>query len=83
MTLTAEKEYKHFGETAGASHHDFDLVHELTRRLETLWRCDQFIANAERKPEIQQFWRELKKQEQQNVKRLKELIGSEVKAGCF
>jgi len=83
MTLTAEKEYQHIGETAGAADHDFDLVHELTRRLETLWRCDQFIANAEKKPEIQTFWREIKQQEQQNVERLKQLICEEVKGGCF
>ncbi|TVQ51788.1 MAG: hypothetical protein EA377_11625 [Phycisphaerales bacterium] len=83
MTLTAEKEYQHIGETAGATDHDFDLVHELTRRLETLWRCDQFIANASGKPELQKFWREIKQQEQQNVKRLKELICDEVKEECF
>lgn len=83
MTLTAEREYQHIGETAGARDHDYDLVHELNKRLEAIWRYDQYIANAESKPEVQRFWRELKSQEQDNVQRLKMLISEEVKQGCF
>lgn len=83
MTLTAEQEYKHIGETRGAEDHDFDLVSELHRRLEGLWRYDQYLANAEGKPELQELWRNLKNQENQNVKRLKQLITSEIKEGCF
>ena len=49
MTLAAEKEYAHLGETAGAADHDHDLVHELGKRLDALWRYDQYIANAHAK----------------------------------
>jgi len=83
MSLTAEKEYKYIGTTAGAADHDYDLVHELSRRLESLWRSDQCIANADGKSELQAFWRDLKRQEQQNVARLKELIRCEIGANCF
>ena len=83
MTLAAEKEYAHLGETAGAADHDHDLVHELGKRLDALWRYDQYIANAHAKDELQSFWRELKDQEQRNVGRLKELISHEIRNGCF
>jgi hypothetical protein len=83
MAITAEKEYRFIGATAGAKDHDYDLLHELTKRLESLWRSDQYIANAEQKPKVQEFWRDLKRQEQQNVKRLKELLCEEIKGGCF
>ncbi len=43
MTLAAEKELKHLGETAGCQDHDHDLIHELSRRLDSLWRYDQSI----------------------------------------
>lgn len=83
MTLAAEKELEHIGETRGCEDHDYDLVHELSRRLEFLWRCDQYIANAEKKPELQEFWRDIKRQEQKNVKQLKQLVCGEIKKGCF
>ena len=38
---------EHIGETAGAKNHDHDLVHDLSRRLDAVWRYDQYIANAE------------------------------------
>lgn len=65
MTLAAEKELEHVGETCGCADHDHDLIHELSKRLDSLWRCDQFIANAEGKPKVQDFWRRLKRQDQQ------------------
>jgi hypothetical protein len=83
MPVVAEKEYAHVGETAGAADHDRDLVHELNKRLDALWRYDQYIANAEGRSDLAGFWRELKIQEQKNVKRLKELVAAEVKKGCF
>jgi hypothetical protein len=83
MQASLEKEYRHIGETRGCEDHDYDLVHELSKRLDSLWHYDQYIANAEKRPVIQDFWREVKRQEQANVKRLKELMTAEVKAGCF
>lgn len=83
MTIAAEKEYAHVGETAGAADHDRDLVHELNKRLDALWRYDQYVSNAEGRKELQTFWHELKGQEQTNVQRLKELIKGEIARNCF
>jgi hypothetical protein len=83
MTLAAEKEMEHIGLTSGCADHDHDLVHELSKRLDSLWRYDQYIANAEGHSAIGKFWKDLKKQEQTNIRRLKELIAEEIGNGCF
>jgi len=83
MTLAAEKELEHIGESSGCADHDHDLVHELGKRLDALWRYDQYIANADGKPEIQSMWRDLKRQETANIKRIKQMIAEEIRANCF
>lgn len=83
MTLTAEKEIEHIGESCGCADHDRDLVHELSKRLDCLWRCDQYIANAEGKQQLIEFWQEVKQQEQGNIRRLKQLIAEEIHDGDF
>ena len=83
MTIAAERELEHLGETSGCANHDHDLVHELSRRLDALWRYDQYIANAEWRDGLKDFWANMKQQEQENIKRLKELLAEEVKNGCF
>lgn len=77
MTITAEQEYRHIGETAGCADHEYDLVHEFSRRLASLWRIDQYIANAEGHTALEKFWSDLKVQESNNVKRLRDLLKSE------
>ena len=64
----------HIGESHGCENHDHDLVHELGKRLDALWRYDQYIANADGKPALQDLWRDLKRQEIGNIKRVKERI---------
>jgi len=83
MFLTAEHEYEHVGETAGIADHDHDLIAELHRRLDALWRYDQYIANAEWRTELRDFWHDAKAQEQQAVSRLRQLICNEVRNNCF
>lgn len=83
MPLAAEKELVHIGETSGLADHDHDLVHDLSRRIDALWRYDQYIANAEWRVGIAQFWRDAKAQEQQAIQRLRGLIAEEVRNGCF
>lgn len=83
MILAAEKEWCHLGESAGLADHDHDLVHELSRRLDSLWRYDQYIANAEWRDDIRQFWCAAKAAEKQAIQRLRELIAQEVRNGCF
>jgi hypothetical protein len=46
MSMAAEKEMQHVGETRGCADHDHDLVHELSKRLDALWRYDQDFAHA-------------------------------------
>jgi hypothetical protein len=83
MSLAAEREMEHLGESTGCADHDHDLVHELSRRLDMLWRYDQYIANTEWRENLKQFWSDMKAQEQQNVQRLKQLIKDEIQANCF
>jgi hypothetical protein len=83
MRLAAEKEMAHIGETHGAADHDHDMIHELSKRLDAIWRVDQYIANAESDPKLQDFWRELKEQERQNVGRLKQLVAEHCAKHCF
>jgi len=83
MALAAEQEMKHLGETQGCKDHDHDLIHELSRRLDALWRYDQYIANAEGHDNAQKFWKDVKSQEEENIKRLKQLVGEEVRNECF
>ncbi len=83
MVLVADRQLQHIGETRGCEDHDHDLIHELSERLDSLWRYDQYIANADGHPDLQNFWRDIKQQEQGNVKRIKQLIGDEIGNGCF
>ena len=83
MSMTTEKEYQHIGESRGCADHDHDLVHDLSRRLDCLWRYDQYIANADGQEELQKFWRGVKAQEQENIQQLKQLLVKHVKSNCF
>ena len=83
MALTTEKEYEHIGETRGCADHDHDLVHELSRRLDGVWRYDQYIANADGQADLQKFWRNVKAQEQENIQQLKKLLVKHVQSNCF
>lgn len=83
MTTTIEECTKCVGETAGMNNHDRDLVHELSRRLDCLWRCDQFIENAEGHEELVAFWKSVKNQEQDNIDRMRALVRKEIEADCF
>jgi capsule polysaccharide modification protein KpsS len=81
--MTTEKEYEHIGETRGCKDHDHDLVHELSRRLDGVWRYDQYIANADGQADLQKFWRNVKAQEQKNIEQLKKLLVQHVQSNCF
>lgn len=83
MALAAEQELKHIGETQGMANHDHDLVHELSRRLDALWRYDQYIANAADREELKGVWQEMKTQELENIQRLKGLVEEEIRKECF
>ncbi len=78
MTLATEKEYEHIGETRGCPDRARDLIHELAKRLDALWRYDQYIANAEGRAFLQEFWSTLKQQERENIRQLRDLVAEEV-----
>jgi hypothetical protein len=44
---------------------------------------DQHIANAEGKPALQDLWRDLKRQEIDNINRIKQMIVEEVRRNNF
>jgi hypothetical protein len=83
MSMSTDKEFEHLGETRGVEDHDHDLIHELSRRLDCLWRYDQYIANAEDRTDLQEFWRTTKANEQQAIQQLKKHIAEHVKSNCF
>jgi hypothetical protein len=83
MALAAEREMAHIGETQGAADHDHDMIHELSKRLDAVWRMDQYIANAAGDAKLQDFWRDVKRQEQQTVHRLKQLVAEHCAKHCF
>lgn len=82
MTI-AEKSTKHIGESKGAANHDHDMIHELSKRLDAVWRYDQYIANAEGNEELTKLWNDFKVEEQVNVSRLKSVIKKHVDQNCF
>lgn len=81
--MPTHQSMEHLGDTRASANHDRDLVHELSKRLDSVWRYDQFIANAEGKEELQELWQDLKDQDTANVERLKRAIKREIEAGCF
>jgi hypothetical protein len=83
MPTTTETTYEHIGETRGCADHDHDVVHELSRRLDGVWRYDQYIANADGQADLQEFWRNVKTQEQKNIQQLKKLLAEHVHSDCF
>ena len=74
---------EHIGETQGIANHDHDMIHDLSLRLDALWRYDQYIANARGNRSLIAFWKKIKDQETSNIKSLKRHIASHAKKGCF
>ena len=83
MSMIAEKEMEHLGESKGAANHDHDMIHDLSRRLDAYWRYDQYIANAKTDAKLREFWQDMKTQESKNIKRLKALVTEHCGKGCF
>lgn len=83
MASVEEKELEHIGPLQDVDYRDHDLVHELSKRLEAVCDYGERIANAEDDPELQKIWRDLEQQEQQNIRKLKELILNRIDKGMF
>ena len=83
MQTTTTAEIGHSDELKPSKLHDQDLVHELSRRLESLLRFAQCIANAEGDAKVQQTWHDLESQELANIRNLKQLIIDRIEKGEF
>lgn len=83
MTLAAEEQVAQMGATQAMANHDRDLVHELNKRLDAVWRYDQYIANAEGKEELTKFWHAMKQEDQKAIERIKSLLKEEISCNCF
>lgn len=83
MAMAAQRQMEHIGETHPMKDHDHDLIQELNERVDSVWRYDQYIANAEGKSELQECWRQLKKQDLEVIEKLRGLVHEEVKQNCF
>ena len=79
MPLTAERQMEHIGETCPVSDCIHDLVQVFNTRINCVWRYDQYIANADGNPDLQDFWRNMKNQDQQACNQMKHLLAKELK----
>jgi hypothetical protein len=83
MATSTTKRAKNGGSTQGCQAYALDLIHELSKRSQALGQYDQCLANAEGHPHLQEFWRTLKRQDQEYLQRLKDLVEEEIRNGCF
>jgi hypothetical protein len=73
-----QQEYDKIGTTHPVSNQVHDLVHELSDRIDAIWRYDQYVQNAEGRQEIQDCWRQIKQHDEQVVTKLKDLLAREL-----
>lgn len=83
MTVSKRARGELVGTSAGCADHDYDLVQDLSHRLDAVWHYDQHVNNAKGHDKVQAYWMDVKKQDEENIKRLKTLISEEIKQGCF
>jgi hypothetical protein len=83
MATAKERTLRLNGTTAGCADHDYDLIQDLGHRLDALWHYEEHYKNAKGHSEIQSYWLQVKKQDEDNIKKLKQLIGQEIQLGCF
>lgn len=61
----------------------YDMIHELSKRLDSVWRYDQYLANAIDDVELKMLWMEFKEEEKNNIRRLKKQIQKYIAKGYF
>ena len=71
------------GATQAIRNHDHDMIHDLSQRLDAVWRYDQFIENADKFPDLKAFWQESKDNELKTIEKLKDLIRTHVRNNNF
>jgi len=83
METVGEAQAERVGQSPPTKLHDYDLVHELSNRLDALCRYAQCIANAEGDADVQRTWRDLERQELDNIRELKQLVAARIEKGEF
>jgi len=83
MSMAIDKQVEPISATRGIANHDYDMIHELGKRLDSLWKFDIYIANAEGDEQLQNFWSQLKIQEADNIAQLKKLVALHAARNCF
>lgn len=78
MASSAARELDHFNQNQDIESHDQDLVQELNKRLEALWRHKHYVAHASGNTELQKLWCDFKRQEQEKVCRVQLSIAEEI-----
>lgn len=74
MSIIIEREYKAPSASQLVEFHETNLIHELGRRLSSLYGYDRNIESADGRPELLEFWRCAKSLEQTNIDQLKQVI---------
>ena len=73
------------GESRGMSNHSHDLIHELSIRLDSQWRYDQFIENAQamNMHDAVRMFERFKREGQQSINELRDHIAMMAREGTF
>ena len=78
MPVATERQSEHIGETCQPGCSVQDLVQVFNGLLNNVWRYDQYIANAEGNQDLQNFWRNQKRQDQQSCTQIRQLLVKEL-----
>lgn len=78
MSSPAEKKLEQIGLTQSCDDHDYEMIHELDNRVDTLRRYGQDLTNADCLPSLQYLRRQLKRQEQETLEKRQLHVTEEV-----
>jgi len=60
------------------AHRRDELVRELGTRLDSVWRCDHYLAAPANSPEVRRFWCSVRAEDAAHLKTLTELLARDV-----
>ena len=63
---------------------DHNIIHQLSNKLDSVWRIDTFIRDAkkQRHSECAKFWQKMKKADEQAANQLLKILGKKAKRIC-
>lgn len=65
------------------TNNDHDLIHQLSEKLDSLWRYDEYIKNAKDCKECKKLWEECRKKDMELIEAIKEEVKRHIKSGMF